>query len=614
MVSLIKRWVGSRYFILTFLLVVVITHFPTGKGQILGDDFVHWANLTAPEGLAEQGFTTIKPENSLWERVSLSFAFLSNTTDVSKDLDALGYLPWWVGDSVSMHMFRPLASLTHWFDYNFLGRDIVLMQLHTVMYLCFFALSLYWLFRRLGLPGWVPALAMSFIVYSYTMPPNIGWLAGRNAIMAPIFVVLALGFHHEWRTQQRSLFAVLSCLAVMFAVLSAEAGIACLAYIGAYSLLVDKGKLIPRLSTVLPALAVVVLWRWFYSTQGFGANNIDLYVDPAHSPWQFVTERIPMFGMFWGRLILGPIYHGLHLITLNEMVISIICLVIAVLFFGVFWRQIKASALMQFGLFSMALAAIPFLSTNPGPRSEPILQIGFFITVSLIYWNVFTGDSSRRIRIFLIGFLIYHLAIPATVTTARHLRLITLEAYTGDSYDEIAETFAEQPTDLVLVNPPNYYSYYYRPYQWVFNGHTLPAHVYQLAPGLEGMTLKRVSEFQYTLTCEQGCPVRSNRPAGIDKRVDPDNNRVSALLFRANNQIMTYFKSEFKADDHYSSGTMRVSFLDMAGDQPKTLQLSFDPTRKTPQLWRWYNWAKGSFETMKPLAVGEQRYFRGPFK
>ncbi|OUS31225.1 hypothetical protein A9Q99_04300 [Gammaproteobacteria bacterium 45_16_T64] len=69
-------------------------------------------------------------------------------------------------------------------------------------------------------------LALALFVFSYSMPMNMNWLASRNAIIAPMFAILVLIFHHRWR--RIYYFLPLSLFALVLALLSAEAGIAIL--------------------------------------------------------------------------------------------------------------------------------------------------------------------------------------------------------------------------------------------------------------------------------------------------------------------------------------------------------------------------------------------------
>jgi len=145
---LVRRLVESKYYLLFFLLLVLSTHIPTGKGVLLGDDFIQWAATTTPEALENKGFSIADDSNSFPQRIKNAFLFMSADNSATKELKAYGAIPWWSPDDITMHMFRPIAGITHWIDYQFLDGDVFLMQLHTVMYLLMLTVSYFALCRQ----------------------------------------------------------------------------------------------------------------------------------------------------------------------------------------------------------------------------------------------------------------------------------------------------------------------------------------------------------------------------------------------------------------------------------------------------------------------------------
>ncbi|MDX1693478.1 MAG: hypothetical protein R3208_06920 [Ketobacteraceae bacterium] len=602
----------SKQFIWIFLLFVLITHIPTGKGGLLGDDFIQWAAATSPPALAEKGFHVADPDNSFIDRIKNSFLFMSADTTATAELKAYGGIPWWSPDDVTMHMFRPLSALTHWFDYNFLQGDVFLMQLHSVIYLLLLAASFYIFCRRFNCPGWVPALAVFLFVFSYSVPVNLNWLAARNALIAPMFALWAIIFHDRWRSEDHYGYLLMSLLALILALLSAEAGVATLAYLGAYALLLDPKRSLLNTWTILPAIGVVVAWRLFYSSQGFGTDNIDLYVDPVRSPLEFLTERVPILPVYYLRLIFGPAATLFLGITSSYLILSLISLVICSLAIWVIYPQLKESRIMQFGLLGSAVAIIPFLSTNPGPRMEPFLHIGFLMVVcTWLYELSRQAKTGRALKILVVVFLVLHLAIPTLLTIARHWRIVTLEILSTDVYSMVADDLKDGETNLVIVNSPAFSNYYHRPFGWAHQGLPLPKKIQMLVPGLNPVTIRREAENTYRLTSSEGFAVVSGTPRDLDSREDPYFNKPRVLAYRANNQIMTNDETSFSPGQKVVANGYEVVILHMEDSLPTEIRVIF--TEEEPSVWQWFDWKEQVYKRMDMLEVGEKRFIPGPF-
>lgn len=600
----------ARYAIWLFLLFVLITHIPTGKSDLAVDDFVQWAAVTQPDVLADKGFHIADSNNSFKDTIFNSFLFMSADNSATQELKEYGALPWWTPDGATMHMFRPLSALTHWLDYKYLD-NVFLMQLHSVFYLLLLAASLYCFYRVIGCPSWVPLLAVGLFVFSYSMPFNLNWLAARNAILAPMFGIWAMIFHHLWRDRDQSPYAFLSLAALLLALLSAEAGIATLGYLGAYALVLDKRRSLVNLWTIVPALSVVVIWRLVYSSYGFGTEDIDLYVDPVRSPLQFVTDRVILYPVYQARLLLGPLFGAILNITSNELLVALICGLLLLIPLYLTFNLLKTNRLMQFAFLGNLAAIVPFLATNPSPRSDPFLHIGLFICMSLWVYSVFqNGQFKGRLKVLVVFVLAYYLAIPTIATAARHWRLVTVEAQSVDAYGSIASDLKDSDATLVVVNSPDYFRYYYRPFSWAYKGYSLPAKVHLLAPGLVSMDIYRKSDTAYVLTSSEGFPLYSD--AQLEGGQASPINKAKVRRYNANNQIVTNEFERFAAGDLIEANGFSIHILEMQNNLPTKLRVEFNESQA--QVWQWFDWQDASYKKMSELEVGESRRLEGPYR
>ena len=612
----------SSLFIWAFLFFVFITHIPTGNTELLGDDFVQWGAVTLPQDLYQKGLEIANPDNGFVDKIKNMFMFLSADSGATQQLKAYGAIPWWINDDITMHMFRPLSSVTHWLDYQYLDKNVFAMQFHSLLYILLMALSYFVVMRNFlsfanqpnGTVAWIPALAVAFFIFSYSVPINFNWLCARNAFIAPIFAIWTLWFHHLWRHQNSIPYLLLSMTTMMLALLSAEAGVATLAYIGAYALLLDKQPFIKRMLTVLPALLVVVVWRMGYSSQGFGAENIDLYVDPVRSPYEFITQRIPMLPIYYAKVVLGPLAMLWLTVTSSIWILSGISFIACALVLWPLWPLIKSNRLVQFGLLGSVVAIIPFLSTNPSARSEPFLQIGFFLALAIWLYGVSQRQQiSKGLKTFIVVLVGVHLVVPTLLVAGKHWRLLTLDVTSMDAYSSVEPQIAagNGERDLVIVNSPDYFAYYHRPFSWSFNGHALPRSIKFLAPGLTTMSIERIAEATYRLTSDEGFAVLSDTPQNLDSRPDPERNRHRVLGYRANNQIMTKADQAFKTGQAFSVTGMDITIKEALDGVPKVLLVELQAADAA--VWQWYDWTDYSYKAFTSLAIGESVTLPGPF-
>ncbi|HEU4535859.1 MAG TPA: hypothetical protein VFS00_17160 [Polyangiaceae bacterium] len=236
------------------------------------------------------------------------FRFFDGTAALARARRELGYAPWWSLDEMRTVFFRPIASLTHAFDWLVLGERPWAMHLHSVLWYGLLAAVAAALYRRLLGPTWVAGLAALLYAVDDAHGVPVGWLANRNGLCAAVFGLLAVGAYARWREQGSRPAAWLAHAALAAALLSAEAGVAAFLYLGAYALTLDKAPLKGRLLALLPSAALVALWRIGSVAAGYGAYGSDFYVDPGREPLAFArtaVERVPalLFGQFTISLV-----------------------------------------------------------------------------------------------------------------------------------------------------------------------------------------------------------------------------------------------------------------------------------------------------------------------
>lgn len=223
------------------------------------------------------------------------FSFITEDASRREQLQAVSALPWWVNPEFRLVFWRPLAELTHYFDYRWLNAP-PLMHLHS---LCWYAVLLLLVMRVYKLfcsNQSIALLALFLFVVDATHGFTVAWLANRNAVMAGVFSMAALLSHHHWRQQHQWGYGVLSGLFIALSFLSAEAGISVGIFLLAYALLLDRKSVFSRGLSLLPALTLFLVWASVYHHYDYGAfGNKAYYVNLVSSPAYYLQNFISRF-------------------------------------------------------------------------------------------------------------------------------------------------------------------------------------------------------------------------------------------------------------------------------------------------------------------------------
>jgi hypothetical protein len=224
----------------------------------------------------------------------------------------IGRLSWWINPSLSLNFLRPLAALTIAVDNTLWPNAPWLMHLESaLLYGALVALA--WLLYRALLPTSprIAALAALMFAIDEGHAAAVGWLSSRNTVMANLFGFAAVLFYLRARSHKPTLgwrLAAVSCTGLALA--SGEAGVAAFAYLGAYALVFEPGRVWRRLAAIGPELAVFAVWAAIYVAGGYGARGVSYYRDLAAT----LVEG-PLDLPTWLLSLLGPSVVGTTLMA-----------------------------------------------------------------------------------------------------------------------------------------------------------------------------------------------------------------------------------------------------------------------------------------------------------
>ncbi|MBN2272504.1 MAG: hypothetical protein JXN61_17965, partial [Sedimentisphaerales bacterium] len=241
--QILRDRLASRRVPIVLAVMAVVVMLPAlGHGWFLDDMMFRARFLASSEESGRMGEVggLFKGTASLSEAMSGLYAFFMDDEGVEKVKD-YGAVPWWTDPDCRISFWRPVTSFTMWLDYQLYPNSAALQHLHSILWFGGAAFVLAVLYRRLGGPAWMAGLAGLLYVLDETNYFPVAFVANRNAVIALFFGLLAVLMHDRWRREGGVGGVVLACVFLALSLLSAEAGIATVAYIGAYALVFEQG-------------------------------------------------------------------------------------------------------------------------------------------------------------------------------------------------------------------------------------------------------------------------------------------------------------------------------------------------------------------------------------
>lgn len=596
----IKGGKGFKHFIHTILthrrfpfiaaVLAILFTLPSLKAGWLVDDYHHKLLMSDYDGV-------IKFIQSPLDM----FNFLDGDPErAAKGID-YGILPWWTYDKIKGAFLRPLASITHWLDYIIWPDSPLLMHAHSIVWYGVLAMAVAFLFRRFASVGWAAGIAAILYVVDDARGTTVGWLANRNAILAALFGVLTVIVYDRWRLQGWRVGMVLGPMLLGLSLLSAEAGIATCAYLGAYALCIDRDRFAKRFIALIPYVAVVIVWRILWTYLGYGVAHIGCYTDPLSEPLHYITKIIkngPL--LLQGAVAVPPADVSLILSSDMWKIVwrgALVFLVLSALVLIPLFKQNRAA---RFWAVGMLLSVLPICAAFASDRLLSFVSIGAMGLIAEFVAFVFTKADGLRRQLFwrvpatgLAVLLIFiHFVIAPPMLILRVARPMGPEGFIGSlQYVPFDESIEDQ--DLVVVNPPSTFLALTCLPAWASEGKPLPRHMRILASSQFGpVEVCRIDEKTITVRPRGGYLVTI-----LDK------------LFRSD-------QHRFSAGDRIELTGMNVEVTELTEKGlPAEAAFTFSVDLEDESL-RWLHYKEGKYAPFIPPAVGQSVELPGfnPFR
>lgn len=405
---------------------------------------------------------------SRWE----PFTFLDGDPQRAGRLMDAGLLPWWTDPHCRLAFWRPLTAMTHMLDFLVWPQWPWLMHAQSLAWFGLLIWATAVLYRRLfdekeaedrrAHPAWVAALAALLFAVDDAHAFPVGWLANRNALLAGLAVVLALVAHDRWRRDGWRAGAWVAPLALLAGLLAKESAVCGGGYLLAYAIFLDRGPGRTRWLSLLPYVAVAIVWYAVYRSLGFGVSGSGVYVDPASDPTGFVRQAAR-----YGPILLLAQW-GFPLSDLSMMwsasaleahwLWAVVYLTLLAL---LLWPLVVRDALARFWAMGMLLSVLPACLAFPMDRLLMFVGLGAMGLLAQLFVGWKEGARWvprlviwRRAAPLFIGLLA---AIHLVLAPVLLVVLVNLPGLMGDDFRSIARGY---PSDqqlrrqtLVIVNP-----------------------------------------------------------------------------------------------------------------------------------------------------------------
>lgn len=475
---------------------------PTLSVGLLGDDFLFRELIQQPSGRPHPG--------ALFGLYDFADGVAAHTQHARE----IGLYPWWVSDNARMNFWRPLSELTHWLDFTLWPQWPALMHLHSVLWYGLLVFLLGRLYRALD-PNPTRASVSTLVFAVSTMHLlSVAWLAARNQLIAACFILMCLSLHHAWRRQGdvASLRGAWLCFGL--GLLSAEAGLAAMAYLVAYALFMDGGRSWrDRAMSLLPYLLMVLVWRYQYNVWGYGSAGSGGYIDPGHDTWRFAEAMALRLPTLLLAALTGISSTVLQAFPPALKPIYALGATLVLLWMGrISWRLgIWRSDALKFLAAGAVLSLVPVCAAEPNDRLLLNAELGLSAVLGTLFAKGLVvsfgawGQGIRGARALMLGLMLVHLLVfpLATVAMASSLSRITAVP----SHDEpmsLPDVSVASGRHVLLLNPPKavFVGYYQtvRRFHGLENGLSLQA----LASGDQHLTLEVLDTHRLRLRASKG--------------------------------------------------------------------------------------------------------------
>jgi len=374
------------------------------------------------------------------------------------------------------------------------------------------------------------------------------------------------------------------------------------------ALVLEQGGWRARLTSLLPAAAVVLGWRAVYASAGFGVRNFTCYIDPGYEPLLFLRNLAPRLNALLGGQLTGlPPEAALAMGAKWQMMLAIFFAGFSLACAVVFLPILRRDRLARFWTAVMLLALVPAATVVPLSKNLGFVAVGAFGLIA----SFLAHFAARQERAAMPGPLRAMAWCVAGGLVLAHIP----GALVGRGVLGLASPFApmawrcfcgwEGPPeiggrDVVALNDP---SMIVLPFDRLYRGKPLPNSARVLVPGLTPFVVKRAGASTLILTAK-----------GTDLFDCPDLGPIHVgYAVRACNDLLIGSRTWKTGERVTRKGFVAEVLALSPRGAPRAMAFRFDkPLESEEMVWLYLDWRRGVTVPFVPPQVGETVEIRGP--
>lgn len=503
MLSSVSAWLSGPRAGRQLALIVFLVSLPAIRLGMIGDDY-DLAAAVAQDPLSAYAFWPADPEQLRLVR--------------ARGLEN-GTLAWWTSDHFRQRFMRPVASLSHALDFTLFRDAPWLMHVENSLLYAGIVLLYFTLLHALGMPAAPLGLATFFYAWNGHQALTVGWIAGRNTLLAAAFGLLAITLHVRARARESGAWLALAVLSFALCLLCAEGGVAAFGYLFAHACFLDRGALGARLLRLWPYLLVIAGWRVAYTAGGYGVVGSGFYRDPGSDPLGFVVGVANAIPIYLGSQLTVP-YASMAGLSTRATVIGLVAS-LAILFA---LHKLVLHVLVQdrrarfLGLGAL-LSIVPLGTTLPQDRLVFFVGLGVSGVLALIVHDRLRAESTQPKRGARALWVMHGLAQPLLFVPVLFGNMNQVMGGGARELDRALPRRAD--AHVVLLNGPSHLPVHFQRRMRLFRGETELPEVDMLYAGAGEAIVRRVDEHTLELSVERGWVASTIGALTRDLRRDP---------------------------------------------------------------------------------------------
>lgn len=519
------------------------------------------------------------------------FVFYDGDPEATRAMMDEGLLPWWTAEGLRHAPLRYLSVLTMQLDFALWPERPAWMHLHSLLWLVLLVTSVAWLYRRLLGASVVAALAGLLFAVDDSLATPTAYLANRNALIAVAFGVLSLVAHDLWRREGRARWAWASAGGLGLGLAGGEMALGAAGYLAAYAACLERGGLVERIRSLVPAVLVLACWAGVYALGPFGAEGTDLYLDPLGQPLAFASAflvRAPVMIMSLWTSVPADLA-GVALDTSARGRVLAASIGVAALVGAALLPRLRRDPVARFFALGALLSLVPVASTLPQARTLTFAAVGSIALLArgvmdLLSWAARSAPGPKWTGRCLAGAI---LTVHLVVSPLLGWSYVRFWERVSDRVDHAIASAPTDPAiadqDLIVVNPPDFaWMVAAIPAVREVEGRPAPRRLRALFTGTTGSRIERTDARTLVVTLEEGL--------------------FPTLMSR-------YHRSRddaLRVGDRIRVDGMAVEVLRLdAEGSPDRLRFRFARPLDDPSL-RWVRFVDGAFADWSVPAIGGQ--------